>query len=94
VSQDVSPSLAFQFGLSVDTGAYVVDVSPGGPAQGAGIQTGDVIVGFDGRAVTGAEQLGSLIRAREPGDTVRVEVVGRDGVPRALDVTLGVNPLP
>ncbi len=94
VTQDVSPSLAFQFGLSVETGAYVVDLSPNGPAETAGLEAGDVIVGFDGQAVPGSDRLGELIRSRRPGDQVRVEVVTPDGGRESFEVTLGVNPLP
>jgi serine protease Do len=77
----------------VDTGAYVVDAAPGGPAEDGGIQPGDVIVGFDGHDVTSSAQLGELIRSRKPGDQVPVEVATANG--RAtLTITLGVNPLP
>jgi S1-C subfamily serine protease len=93
VTETVTPELAAQFGLPADEGVYVVNVSPGGPAEEAGVKGGDVIVSFDGTAVTGSEQLGKLIQSHRPGDDVTVEVVGPDGS-RTLDVTLGVNPLP
>ena len=93
VSQDVTPSLAFQFNLPVKSGAYIVNVAPGGPAEKGGIRSGDVIVGFDGKTVDGSRQLGDLIRSKQPGDHVSVEVVGRGGR-HTVDVTLGTNPLP
>jgi S1-C subfamily serine protease len=93
VTQDVSASLAFQFGLSVQTGAYVVDVSPGGPAEKAGVKAGDVIASFDGKTVTSSEQLGQEIHALKPGDQVKVELVTPQG-PKTITVTLGVNPVP
>jgi S1-C subfamily serine protease len=93
VTQDVSPSLAFQLGLQVQSGAYVVDVSPGGPAEKAGVQPGDVIVGFDGKEITNSRQLGEEIHALKPGDRVDVKLVTPHG-PRTVSVTLGVNPLP
>jgi urease beta subunit len=43
--------------------------------------------------VTGAEQLGELIRAREPGDEVQVGLVHSDGSRDVVTVTLGVNPV-
>jgi serine protease Do len=94
VTEDVTPGLAAQFGLPVNDGAYVVSTAPGGPAEKAGINSGDVIVGFDGSKVTGSEQLGSLIHQHNPGDHVQVQVVGSSGGQRTVDVTLGVNPLP
>jgi S1-C subfamily serine protease len=93
VTEDVSQSLAFQFGLPVSTGAYVVDVTPGGPAESAGVQAGYVIVGFDGHDVTSSSQLGGLIRDHVPSDHVPLEVVTPSGR-KTITVTLGVNPLP
>jgi S1-C subfamily serine protease len=93
VTQDVSPSLAFQFGLSVESGSYVADVAPGGPAAKAGIEAGNVIVGFDGATVTNSDQLGQEIRSHAPGDQVQVQLVTSQG-PKTVTVTLGTNPLP
>ena len=93
-TMDLDSALAFQLGLSVDAGAYVASVAPGGPAEHAGIQAGDVIVAFDGSKITSATQLGDLIRSHHPGDQVEVDVVHRDGGPQTYTVTLGVNPVP
>jgi serine protease Do len=93
-TQDVSRSVAFQFNLPVSSGAYVVGLAPGGPAEKAGIRAGDVIVGFDGQSVSSADGLGQLIRARSPGDQVQVEVVSPNGARQTIGVTLGTNPLP
>jgi len=65
----------------------------GGPAESGGVVVGDVIVVFDGEPVTGAEQLGELIRSHEPGDQVEVGVVHADGSQDVLTVELGVNPV-
>jgi serine protease Do len=94
VSQDVTEGLSFQFELPVTAGAYLIDLAPRGPAESAGIEVGDVIVGFDGSEVSSSERLGELIRSHEPGDLVDVVIVGPDGERRTVSVTLGVNPLP
>ncbi len=94
VSQDVTQGLAYQFGLPVSSGAYVVDVSPGGPAEGAGMGSGDVIVTFDGKAVTDSQMLGDMIRAHSPGDSVEVGYVTPNGDKKLVTVSLGENPLP
>jgi len=93
-TQDVTPQLAAQANLPVKHGAFVADVAPKGPAQQAGIKAGDIIVSFDGKAVTGSEQLGTLIHALKPGDSASVGIVHPDGSRAAVTVTLGVNPLP
>ncbi len=94
VTEDVSPSLAFQFNLPVQSGAVVMATSPGGPAQAAGIRLGDVILRLDGRPVTSSTQLGDLIHAHSPGDTVQVSFITQSGSRKTASVTLGVNPLP
>jgi serine protease Do len=93
-AQDVTRSVAFQFNLPVNSGAYIVGVAPGAPAEQAGIQAGDIVVAFDGHGVTSASQLGQLIRERQPGDHVTVTVVTPGASRRTVDVTLGTNPLP
>lgn len=59
-------------------GAVVAEVIPGGPADEAGIRPGDIVVGIDGAAVTGASGLVAAIRDHEPGDEVPLVLV-RDG---------------
>jgi S1-C subfamily serine protease len=87
-----NPQVAFQFNPPVDEGALILGVVPGGPADDAGIQVGDVIVRFDGKDVTNPDQLGQLIRERRPGDQVTVGIVHSDGSDGEVTVTLGTNP--
>ncbi len=94
VTETVSPGIAGQFGLSVQSGALVVALSPSGPAERAGIRVGDIIVAFGGQRVTGADQLGTLIQSRRPGEHVRVGLVTQGGRSQTVTVTLGDRPLP
>jgi S1-C subfamily serine protease len=90
----------------VEGGAAITEVVPDTPAYDAGLQAatgtelrdgqevptgGDVIVEFDGQAVTSPVALQSAVDARRPGDTVPV-VVLRGGERRTIEVTLGVRP--
>ena len=93
-TQDVSPSLALQFGLPVQSGALVLDVVPGGPADKAGIRQGDVILGLDGKDVIDSTSLRELLLSHRPGDRVAVGVVTQGGQKKTITATLGVNPLP
>ena len=72
-------------------GARVDEVVSDSPADKAGIEDGDTIVGFDGETVHGPASLTERIHAAKPGDKVVVEVL-RDGHRKKLDVELGRRP--
>lgn len=81
-------------------GAYVERIEPGSPAQVAGIQRGDVIVGISSShcprrfaAVDTVMDLVSSVRDREVGEDVRIRL-NRDGRPLTLHAELGQMPLP
>jgi serine protease Do len=93
-TESVTPGVAAQFGLSADQGALVVGLSPNGPAEKAGIAEGDVIVRFDGTAVTASDDLGRLIAQHRPGDQVDVVASTANGGQRTFTVTLGTRPGP
>ena len=61
--------------LSVDTGAVVSQVVSGSPADKAGLKVRDVIVNYNGEAVTTAEALERLIRSGQIGQTVSITYV-------------------
>jgi putative serine protease PepD len=73
-------------------GVYVGSVTAGGPAAKAGIQVGDVIVSVAGKATMTSDDLGSVLAARKPGQTVKVKVVRQSGSTATVDVTLGEYP--
>ncbi|QTE28807.1 S1C family serine protease [Pengzhenrongella sicca] len=63
-------------------------VSPGGPADNAGIRSGDIILTIDGRPVTEPDELIVSIRAKAPGETITLEVRTGDDPARAIRVVL------
>jgi serine protease Do len=85
--QPMNGDLAAGLGLSTTTGALVSDVTPGGPADDAGVKAGDVITGYQGRAVTDNNALRNEIAGTKPGSTVTLQVL-RDGKTRDLKATL------
>jgi S1-C subfamily serine protease len=93
-TQTVDQLTIVQFGLPVDSGALVRDVAPGGPAERAGIEPGDVIVGIAGEGVSGTADVRDLLVGREPGESVDVDVVHLDGDQETITVSLGVRPFP
>jgi putative serine protease PepD len=72
-------------------GAIVRAVRPGGPGARGGLQTGDIIVGINGRRVNDPADVSAGIQGQAPGDVVTVQVQ-RDGQPVTLDVELGKRP--
>jgi len=76
--QDVTPELAKSLGLSESKGALVSQVVPGGPADKAEIEQGDVIVNFDGRPVADSRDLPRIVASTAVGKTVTVKLL-RDG---------------
>jgi serine protease Do len=93
-TQSVTPNLALQFDLKVDQGIYVVATTSEGPAEKAGIREGDVIVAVNGTQMKVSDDLGSILDGLTPGQSASVQVVGKDGTKRTIDVTLGSRPLP
>jgi putative serine protease PepD len=88
------PEVQLQADPPVDEGAWIANVVSGGPADEAGVEVGDVVVGFDGEPIATADALGEAIRAHEPGDVVEVVLVRSTGERETLSVELGTNPLP
>lgn len=69
------------------TGVLIANVAPGGPAEKAGIESGDIVYLFDGVKVGDATQLAKLVKERKAGDNVAV-VIFREGKEKKLSVTL------
>jgi serine protease Do len=74
VIQPITKELAESFGLAKPAGALVNSVEKGGPADKAGIESGDVILRFDGRPVNSSEDLPRIVGATRPGTRVTVQV--------------------
>jgi len=71
-------------------GAYIVQVTPGGPADKAGLKAGDVITLVDGTLIDSADQLTVTVSAHRPGDVVTVHYFANNtGSERTVQVTLG-----
>ena len=85
--QDVTDDVAEAIGLEEARGALVTDV-PEGPSAEAGMQSGDVILSFDGMDVNDTRELVQRVANTDIGKAVRV-VVFRDGGTQTLSVTLG-----
>jgi putative serine protease PepD len=84
-SVPVPPAVAEQFG--VPAGMYLRVVTPGGPAEQAGLKVGDIVTGIDGRSMSSPESLFLATVGKKPGDQVKVQY-SRDGKTGQATVTL------
>ncbi len=107
-TQALYPQLARKLGLDTDHGALLAEVVPGGPADEAGLRGGDeklrfqgipyeiggdTIVAFDGKPVVQPDDLARYVSAHQPGDTVTLEVLRKDGQREKVKVTLSKRPV-
>ena len=83
----INADAARGFKLPDTRGALVNDVRPGGPADKAGLQPGDVIRAVDGRPIEDSSDLPPMIGSMAPGSTAKLSIY-RDGKPIEREVTL------
>ncbi|MDJ0685025.1 MAG: DegQ family serine endoprotease [Alphaproteobacteria bacterium] len=86
--QQVTDEIADSLDLPEAAGALVSTVHQDSPARVAGVETGDVILTFDGRKVPNSRRLPRMVADTAVGQTVPVEV-WRDGEIVRVEVTLG-----
>jgi serine protease Do len=91
VIQPLTEELAEQFGVKPGAGVLIADVVEGGPADEAGVKTGDVVEMFAGMSVSDVRQLQRLVASVRPGKSVQVKVK-RQKEDLTLTVTAGEMP--
>ena len=89
--QPVTDEIADSLGLKTSKGALVAEASPQGPASAAGIKSGDVILGVDGKMVDGPRELARTIAGMGP-DAKASLTFWHDGKQKTADVKLGTLP--
>ena len=91
--QEVTPEISAYYGIP--EGIFVTEVDEGSGAEEAGIENGDIIIGFQGSTVTTDASLKRLLKYYAKGDVVEVTFVREeDGeyVEHTVSVTLGERP--
>lgn len=73
--RDLDPELAEQFDLPVQHGILVWEVAPGSPADQAGIEPADIIIGLNGEEVGMGGDLRRILRGLSPGDTATLSII-------------------
>jgi S1-C subfamily serine protease len=90
--RDMTASLATRLGLNISSGALVVSIVPGTPAESAGITPDSVITKLGADSVTSSASLGTVIRTHKPGEKVSVTWVNQSGTHNGSMTLAGVNP--
>jgi S1-C subfamily serine protease len=99
----ITPSLAAEFDLPVDQGAWLTaqdqatgqpadPIRPDSPAADAGLRDGDIIVAVDGTKIDADSPLDDILTQYAPGRTIALEVL-RDGQTETITLTLGTRPV-
>jgi putative serine protease PepD len=83
----VSDAMSSEDGAGFPIGVRVVELTPGGAAELAGLKPEDIITSINGKAVTTAGELTASVRQEPAGSRVKIDFI-RDGVKQSLEVIL------
>ncbi|MCU1284733.1 MAG: Peptidase Do [Acidobacteriales bacterium] len=84
---NASPNPAVARVYGVDGGVTIASVTPNGPAEAAGLKTGDTIIAVDGTKIKDGNELVSYISSKKPGDKVKLSLI-RGGKEQQSTVTI------
>jgi len=91
VIQPVTQDLARQFKLDRAVGALIGQVTPGGPADKAGVKSGDIILKYQGQEITQGNMLPALVAETQVGTKAQI-VLFRNGHEQTVEVLIGELP--
>jgi serine protease Do len=89
--QDVDRDLAESFGLEQPRGALVSQVLPDTPAERAGLQPGDIIVSFNGRAIHSSSELPPIVGTSRVEEDAEMQVI-RNGKQQKMKIRVAQLP--
>jgi serine protease Do len=84
---NAQPNPALQRVYGVKNGVIIAEVTPGSPADQAGLKVGDAITGIDGKEIKSGDELVSDIAGRKPGSKAKV-TYWRNGKEGTTSVTI------
>lgn len=84
---NMTDAYAQRAGVSADAGVVVTRVTPGGPAEAAGLRPGDIVLRFNGRAVNDSRALTRIVGEAEIGDQAAIDII-RSGQRMTITATI------
>ena len=85
--QDINEDLYETMGLESRKGTIVSDIVEGSPAEKSGLESGDVIIAFEGKEITNGAALKNLVSSASPGQKIML-TISREGKVQDIDVVL------
>jgi putative serine protease PepD len=83
----ISDAMSSGSGSAFPVGALIIEVTPGGAAEGIGLRPDDIVVRLNGKSISTASELTAAVRQERAGTEVKIEII-RDGVRLTFDVVL------
>jgi 2-alkenal reductase len=91
--QWITPNIAYRYGLPVEAGAYISDVSLDSPAATAGLEAGDIILRIGDQPLSEDNPFINVLYDYAPDETITLEIM-RGQETLELQVTFGEHPSP
>jgi S1-C subfamily serine protease len=88
----VTPGYGYGGQVASASGALIVGVVSGGPADSASLAAGDVITAINGRTVSSPTEISAFVLTKKPGAKIRVAYVDQSATSHTATVTLGSGP--
>ena len=89
--QNLSPELASSLGLASVKGAIIDQLTAGGPAEQAGLRSGDVVTSVNGQPVASSAEMTRQVGLAKPGQDIQMGVL-RNGQTQQVTIRSGVRP--
>lgn len=85
---NITPPIAQKLNLPVQQGVIIAEIGDGSPAEAAGLKRADIIVKGDGKPIATVLDLTRMLRTKQPGQTIALEILRPGSPPKTVTVKL------